>query len=216
MLFYKEKEKMSSTTRLNESLIEIMEQLSSIMQKQGEPFRAKAYQKAQETIMTFPNDIYDVEVLKGQPGIGDTILEKCKEFASTGTLQILEREKTNPVNILAEVYGIGPKKAKDLVDAGITNIADLRKMQDIHLNDVQKIGLKYYEDILKRIPRSEIVLYEKVFQKVFEKVFYKDLDSEFSIVGSYRRGASTSGDIDVIITSKNADIFIRFIDIQFD
>lgn len=204
---------MSSTTRLNESLIEIMEQLSSIMQKQGEPFRAKAYQKAQETIMTFPNDIYDVEVLKGQPGIGDTILEKCKEFASTGTLQILEREKTNPVNILAEVYGIGPKKAKDLVDAGITNIDDLRKMQDIHLNDVQKIGLKYYEDILKRIPRSEIVLYEKVFQKVFEKVFYKDLmDSEFSIVGSYRRGASTSGDIDVIITSKNADVFIRFID----
>ena len=214
MLFYKEKEKMSSTTRLNESLIEIMEQLSSIMQKQGEPFRAKAYQKAQETIMTFPDDIYDVEVLKGQPGIGDTILEKCKEFVSTGTLKILEQEKTNPVNLLAEVYGIGPKKAKDLVDAGITNIDDLRKLQDIHLNDVQKIGLKYYEDILKRIPRSEIVLYEKVFQKVFEKAATTDLlDSEFSIVGSYRRGASTSGDIDVIITSKNAEVFIRFIDV---
>ena len=205
----------SSSYRLNDSLIEIMEQLSSIMQKQGEPFRAKAYQKAQETIMNFPNDIYDVEVLKGQPGIGDTIMEKCKEFASTGTLKILEREKTNPINILAEVYGIGPKKAKELVDAGITNIDDLRKFQDTHLNDVQKIGLKYYEDILKRIPRSEIVLYEKVFQKVFEKVDFSDTfsNSEFSIVGSYRRGASTSGDIDVIITSKNADVFIRFIDV---
>ena len=43
--------------RLNEQFIDLMEQLSNIMLKQGEPFRARAYQKAQETIMAYPNDI---------------------------------------------------------------------------------------------------------------------------------------------------------------
>ena len=43
--------------RLNEKLIELMEQLSDIMMKQGESFRARAYQKAQESIMSYSNDI---------------------------------------------------------------------------------------------------------------------------------------------------------------
>ena len=79
--------------KYNEEFINIMEQLSSIMLKQGEVFKARAYQKAQETIMTFPEDIISVEQLKGLPGIGSTIMEKLNEYVRTGTLTILEREK---------------------------------------------------------------------------------------------------------------------------
>ena len=204
------------TSRYNEQFIDLMEKLSSIMLKQGEPFRARAYQKAQETLMSYPNDITSVDQLKGKPGIGITILEKLNEFVNTGTLKILEREKNNPVNILGEIYGIGPKKAKELVEKGITTIDQLRGRQDEVLNDVQKVGLKYYEDILKRIPRSEIVDYEKIFIKDFKKVIGEVVgevgDSRIEIVGSYRRGAETSGDIDVIITSKNPSVFVKFID----
>ena len=108
--------------RLNEKFIELLETLSNIMLKQGEPFRSRAYQKAQETIMSYPNDINNIKQLEGQPGIGITIMEKLNEFVSTGTLQIIEREKQNPVNILADIYGVGPKKAKELVENGITTI----------------------------------------------------------------------------------------------
>lgn len=38
--------------------------------------------------------------------------------------------------------GIGPAKAKELVDAGIKTLNDLKKHQD-KLNHHQKIGLKY-------------------------------------------------------------------------
>ena len=193
--------------RLNEKFIELMEKLSDIMLKQGEPFRARAYQKAQETIMAYPSDILSPNDLKGKPGIGDTIMEKLNEYVQTGTLKILEREKNNPVNILADVYGIGPKKAKDLVEKGITSIAQLRENQQL-LNDVQKVGLQYYEDILKRIPRSEIEQYKAIF----EKAFPSGTDGKMEIVGSYRRGAQSSGDIDVIITSKSSAIFTTFID----
>ena len=193
-------------SRLNEQYIELMEKLASIMLKQGEAFRAKAYQKAQETIISFNGDIKSPNDLKGKPGIGPTILEKLNEYNETGTLGILEREKANPVNILADVYGIGPKKAKELVDQGITSIAQLRETQDL-LNDIQKVGLRYYEDILKRIPRSEIEEYKAHFQQALPRA-----DMKMEIVGSYRRGAESSGDIDVIITSSKPQVFIEFVD----
>jgi NAD-dependent DNA ligase len=200
-------------TRLNEPFIELMEKLADIMMKHGEPFRARAYQKAQETIMAYSGDISSPHDLQGKPGIGATIMEKLNEYVKTGTLQVLEREKTNPVNILADVYGIGPKKAQELVNNGITTIDKLRQNQQM-LNDVQKIGLKYYEDILKRIPRTEIQEFENIFHHDFKKVTADQAthQSTFEIVGSYRRGAASSGDIDVIITSSNSNTFINFID----
>ena len=197
------------TGRLNEKFIELMEKLEDIMLKQGETFRARAYQKAQETIMAYPGDIMSPNDLKGKPGIGSTIMEKLNEYVETGTLKVLEREKNNPVNILAEVYGIGPKKAKELVDNGITSVAKLRENQQM-LNDIQKVGLRYYEDVLKRIPRSEIEEYKSIFDSDFKKVATSD--SKFEIVGSYRRVAQSSGDIDVIITSDSPRVFINFID----
>jgi NAD-dependent DNA ligase len=207
-----ETNKMEKPTRLNEQFIDLMEKLSGIMLKQGEPFRARAYQKAQETIMQYNGDIISPAQLKGKPGIGDTIMEKLNEYVKTGTLRILEREKANPINIIGEVYGIGPKKAKELVDSGITTIAQLREKQDQVLNDTQKVGLKYYEDILKRIPREEIDQYDKIFKDVFAKVAGLGSDAKFEIVGSYRRGALTSGDIDMIITSKTGEVFRKFVD----
>uniref|UniRef100_A0A6C0DSE8 DNA polymerase lambda n=1 Tax=viral metagenome TaxID=1070528 RepID=A0A6C0DSE8_9ZZZZ len=198
--------------RLNEQFIDLMEQLSGIMMKQGEPFRARAYQKAQETIMSYQGDITSPADLKGKPGIGDTIMEKLNEYMKTGTLRILEREKANPVNILGEIYGVGPKKAKELVDQGITTIDQLRAQQDSVLNDTQKVGLKYYEDILKRIPREEIDQYDAIFRNVFNKVAGPGSEARFEIVGSYRRGAKNSGDIDMIITSKTGDVFKKFVD----
>jgi len=198
-------------TVFNGVFSDIMGKLYEIMMKQGEPFRAKAYQKAQETIMSYKDDIYSPDQLKGLPNIGPTIMEKLSEYVRTGTLQILEREKNNPVNILADIYGVGPKKAKELVEAGITNIPQLRSQADEFLNDTQKVGLKYYEDILQRIPRSEIDEYNAIFKKLFKSVS-KDEEGVYEIVGSYRRGAQNSGDIDVIITSKNGAVFKDFVD----
>ena len=191
-------------------LANLMNKLAIVMNKTGEPMKARAYQKAEETLLGVNEEITDLSQLQGKPGIGPTIMEKMKEYVRTGTLTLLEREKANPMNILTEVYGIGPKKAKELVDKGITTIETLREQQNEVLNDVQKVGLKYFEDILERIPRSEIDEYNELFATKFKEV--AEEGSQYEIVGSYRRGAKNSGDIDVIITSKNPDVFIRFID----
>ena len=191
-----------SQKRWNESFIKVLEELADIMLRQGEPFKAKAYQKAQETIMTYEGDISSVDQIKHLPGIGKTIESKLEEYVQTGTLRILERERNNPVNLLTKVYGIGPKKATELVAAGITTIAELRARPEL-LNDVQRIGLKYFEAIETRIPRGEIDRYKVLLANIFKKVTPKG--SVMEIVGSYRRGAQNSGDIDIIITNEAND-----------
>ena len=203
--------KIKKKEMLNEKFTDLLTRLENLMKMKGEVFRARAYQKAKETIMAYPEKITSIEQLRGLPGIGETIIKKFNEFDKTGTLKVLEREKNHPRYIFAQVYGIGPKKAKELADMGLTSIKELRERKDELLNDVQKKGLKYYEDILRRIPRAEIVEYEKAFRKAFDKV--KQPGDKFEILGSYRRGAKTSGDIDVAITNENNDksIFDKFI-----
>jgi NAD-dependent DNA ligase len=103
------------------------------------------------------------------------------------------------------------KKAIELVEKEkITSIKELREREDL-LNDKQKIGLKYYEDILKKIPRKEIDTYLKTLTDIFEKI--KDEHDYFEIVGSYRRKKLESGDIDIIISNKknNREILDKFI-----
>ena len=191
-----------ASKRWNEDFIKILDELADIMQRQGEPFKSRAYQKAQETIMTYESDINNLAQIIDLPGIGKTIAGKLEEYMQTGTLQILERERANPVNLLTKVYGIGPKKADELVKAGIKTIADLRKQPEL-LNDVQRIGLNYFEAIETRIPRGEIDIYNKLFTGIFKET--APPGSHMEIVGSYRRGAQNSGDIDIIITNENND-----------
>ncbi len=197
-----EAKSMSQSKRYNEEFIEVLGELAQLMIKKGEPFRSRAYQKAEEAIIKFPDDIYNIKQLKNIPGIGTTILTKLEEYIKTGKVSVLERERNDPANILAGIYGIGPKKAKELVEAGIISIAQLHDEPGIDmLNEKQKLGVKYYEDIEKRIPRAEIVEFRELFKQLFDKVAPKN--SDFEIVGSFRRGAKTSGDIDIIITNKN-------------
>jgi len=197
--------------RYNEDLISILNEIDDLLSKKGEHFRAKAYRQASESIIIYDGDITTVEDLKNIPKIGKTTLSKLSEYINTGKIVMLDNERKDPINILTKVYGIGPKKAKEFVDKGITSIEDLKNNTDL-LNNAMKIGLTHYEDIEKRIPRDEIDVYNQVFTTVFSKV--TPPNSSFEIVGSYRRNAKTSGDIDLIITNKDNDhnAFITFVD----
>ena len=150
----------------NDDFIKALSELEDIMMRQGEPFRARAYHKAVETIMKFPNDITDPEQLAGLPGIGKTIMSKLKEYVETGTLRALEKYRNDPMNTLTKVYGIGPKKAKAFIAEGLDTIAKLKANPD-KLTAAQKLGVQYFDDIEMRIPRAEIGEYQKAFEKVF-------------------------------------------------
>ena len=222
----REPEKSSPKTPLfqppyNKIFIDVLERLVKLMRKNREPFREKAYKNALDTIRSITEDINDLKQLEGKKTIGSTILSKFKKYLESGSLDIFEREKEKPGYELNEVYeqfsniyGVGPKKAQDLIDKGIKSMDELRDRQDEFLNDNQKAGLKYYDDIMKRIPRKEIDEYNEIFRRVFDKVSRTNqiTDAKYEIVGSYRRGLQESGDIDVIITSSDKTLFKKFTD----
>ena len=177
-------------TPLNATYITLLSKLNDLMMAKGEPFRARAYKNAKETIMGMNEDITSWEQLKGKSGIGETILKKFKQYEETGKIEVLEREKENPILIFTEVYGIGPKKAKELVSKyNITTLNELKKRENEVLNESQRKGLKYYAEISQKIPREEIEEYKILFTSLFNEV--KIPGSSFEIVGSYRRGAKT-------------------------
>jgi len=205
------------TPPYNKLFMQVLEDLIKLMKKQRDFVHQMAYKRALETVRGITEDITDVAQLNGKKYIGPIIISKMEEYLETGTLKLFEREKEAPGYEMREVYeafsniyGVGPKKAQDLIDKGVKTMDELRERQDELLNDSQKAGLKYYDDILKRIPRKEIDEYNSIFSKVFDKV--KTGDSKYEIVGSYRRGLPESGDIDMIITSPEKGIFKKFTD----
>ena len=135
-------------------------------------------------------------------GIGAKIAEKIDEYIATGKLRKLDKirnPESNAINELTRVAGIGPAKARELVDAGFNSIQDLRDNPD-GLSKAQKIGLKHFEDFELRIPREEIAEVEILLNKEFQKI---DAKYRGTICGSYRRGLASSGDIDVLLTHED-------------
>ena len=163
-------------------------------------FKAAAYKKAMGAIeaarpITRPEDV------KGLAGVGKEIQAKVTEIIATGGLAAAERVKERTdigaLELFMGIHGVGPAKARALVEAGYRSLADLHTAISTTpklLTAAQKLGLKHYADARLRIPRAEIVEHE-AFLKHWLPAWMPG-----TIVGSYRRGAANSGDIDLLLT----------------
>ena len=202
----------------------ILEELQTLLladEFRKKPFQMKAYESAIDAISNLPGPVMKVENVVGLKGVGAKIREKVAEVIATGKLKAAEEARAElpleAYKLLRELHGIGPVKAAKLIDSGITTVEQLRKASADNsklLTAAQKLGLKYYEDSLLRIPRAEM--------KEHEDILLPGLDPKFegTIVGSYRRGASSSGDIDVLMTlpdtmttKEQGDLFLYMIEL---
>lgn len=186
-------------------IIDALEKLRQIEQSNKEPFKAKAYATAIKSIKEKQEPINNLNDIKGIKGIGEKIHAKIKEILETGELKQLEEysKQIEVINQLTKIHGIGPIKAKELVeDHNILSIDDLKLHLDL-LNDKQKMGLRYCEDFMKKIPRKEMIKHDEYINEILKKI---EPGLKIEIVGSYRRGAKESGDIDCIITKDDEDI----------
>ena len=159
-------------------------------------FKAKAYQKVisqlnncNEPILTYEDFVLHIKA-------GDRINKKVEELIREGKIKYEEENiKEDDVfkfrQALNKIYGIGEAKIKAIIKEGITSMDDLRKNQHL-LNDKQKIGLAYYDDLNMRIPLDEYLKHKKILEGDLTGLTY-------DFVGSFRRGATSMGDIDMLI-----------------
>jgi DNA polymerase beta len=185
-------------------ILNILEVLRKKETAAKEPFKAKAYSTVAKNISLLGKPICTMEDLKGVKGIGEKIRQKIEELMTTGKVQAVENANkdgnTEVITSLMTIHGIGPSKAKSLVEEhNIMSIVDLEKRQEL-LNEKQKMGLKYVKDFQERIPRKEMDVHQDMLQK---SILAIDNRFEFQITGSYRRMAPSSGDIDILITHKD-------------
>nr|QFG74494.1 MAG: DNA polymerase beta thumb [Megaviridae environmental sample] len=159
------------------------------------------------------------EELIDVPGIGKGSIKRIKEILTDGKLSELgdfvddKLEKTNTLNELEEIVGVGRANALEFYKKGIKSVKMLKdKIQsgDIDVNDKIKLGLKYHNVYKKNIPRKEITnvynLLEKVIDKINTKNDFSNKDKYiFEICGSYRREKDFSNDIDILISKKGTN-----------
>ena len=214
---------MSSTGDKKQQVLNLLNVLRQKTTAEGEKFRAIAFSKAIKAIEKLPA-VKSIADLTDVPGVGSGVKDRVAEILETGQLQEAETAKEDysleAYNILQEVQGIGPVKARDLITKhGIKTIDALRSAAVATpelLTHTQTVGLHFLDDLKKRIPRAEMKKHETYVRKMLPKEF------EMVVVGSYRRGLPTSGDFDVMITSQSltelvaASHFQQFIDLLVD
>ena len=178
-----------------------LNELKNIYQENEEKkWNTKALINAIDSIKKYEGNIISGEQLKNElKGIGDKISKRIDEILKNGTLEELKNKLSNIDNLLL-ITGIGLVRAKKWRLLGINNIEDVKdaiKNKKIITNHHIDIGIKYYEDFQIKIPRHEI---DNI--KLFLKNLISTIDNKiiFEICGSYRRGLSESGDIDVLVT----------------
>ena len=98
---------------MNDTFVDLLSQLKEV--HAGEPFRARAYGRAEEAVANFGCVIHGVHQLKGVKNIGPSTLKKLKEYVETGKIAGLEAAKNDPRFKFMKIFGVGPKKAAELV-----------------------------------------------------------------------------------------------------
>ncbi|XP_043703235.1 DNA polymerase lambda isoform X1 [Telopea speciosissima] len=184
---------------LNRNITEIFGKLVNIYRALGDDRRSFSYSKAIPVIEKLSFKIESVDQVKHLPSIGKSMQDHIHEIVTTGKLSKLEHfetdEKVRTISLFGEVWGVGPATALKLYEKGHRSLDDLKNEDS--LTNAQKLGLKYFDDIKKRIPRHEVQEMDSLLQKAGEDV----LPGVVVVCGgSYRRGKATCGDLDIVIT----------------
>uniref|UniRef100_A0A8C6M5W6 DNA polymerase n=1 Tax=Nothobranchius furzeri TaxID=105023 RepID=A0A8C6M5W6_NOTFU len=183
---------------LNEGITDFLVELANYEKNVNRAIhKYNAYRKAASTIAKYPNKIKSGEEAKKLDGVGAKIAEKIDEFLQTGKLRKLEKirndDTSSSINFLTRVTGIGPAAARKFFEEGVKTLDDLKKVEH-KLNHHQKIGLKYFEEFEKRIPRAEMEKME-VILNISTKAF---MPSSLTLILCFC--AASSGDIDILLT----------------
>ena len=204
---------------MNHTIVDIFEQLYRRYRDVGQhhdKIRAMAYNKAIAILKKYPEtmksggDVRNWARQNDMKGIGDKIVNKIDEIIATQnlhTLDLLKKDedpkRVKMIDIFQTIHGIGPANAVRLYD--IEKIHTIKQLERLVTNDsdilthAQRIGIKYREVLLERIPYNQIYLFQFTIAYCLNKQFGETF--KIQTAGSFRRKKATSGDIDIMLQS---------------
>ncbi len=202
-------------------VIEILEEIGTLLELKGEnPFKTRAYENAARALRGVSEDLHELVAsnrLRGIKGIGEAISEKITTLVTTGTLKYYEDlRRSFPPGImeLLRIPGLGPKKAKKLLDVlGVASIDDLEKAcKENRVAKLEGFSAKSQQNLLDGIQQirqfASRHLYhhaEQAARPLFEAVKQHAKVIRAELAGSLRRHKETIKDIDIVASCKEAD-----------
>lgn len=136
------------------------------------------------------------------------IVKKIYNMIFTGDLPE-ESEEFMAITNLSKIPEFGEASARKLYkEYGIINVSELKILYEKDSSVItgkQSIGLRHFEDLSERIPRTEMNSWNQLLYQIYLEVV-NELNPKnpgYQMVGSYRRLSESSGDVDILITSEN-------------
>ncbi|KAG8824049.1 hypothetical protein FRC19_002672 [Serendipita sp. 401] len=168
------------------------------------PFKLKAFGTAMNVIANLPFKIQSLEDVEKMKGIGAGIKRRIEQHllteAEVGKTPMTSRNIENKkellqaVQLFQTVSGIGPARARKFAEQGFRTLEDI--VNDTKTFEGLPQGVKtafiYANRLSERVQREDI---EKLSAKI-SKVL---TGFEVYVTGSYRRGAPSSSDVDVLL-----------------
>ncbi len=96
---------------------------------------------------------------------------------------------------------MGAKTANDFYNRGWRDLDDIVEFGWDTITRVQQIGIKYYEELQEKILRAEV---EDIAGTILEHANKIRKGFQMVIVGGYRRGKASSGDVDVLLSHSDS------------
>ncbi|TWU74581.1 hypothetical protein ED733_006547 [Metarhizium rileyi] len=188
----------------NSRTIEVLQSMANYYDRVNDHWRTTGYRKAITTLKRQASRITTEEEAYQLPHIGRRIAQKIEEIATTNRLQRLEYVQDDPADdalqVFLHIYGVGSKQAQQWVSQGHRTLEDIKSKAK--LNPSQWIGVEHFDDLNTKIPRCEVEALGTCVRKAAARI---DSQVELIIGGSYRRGSTSSNDIDLIVTKPETE-----------
>lgn len=131
---------------------------------------------------------------------GDDLLDDWAEYTrdNPDNAIIMLSKLPRPANITTQAWeSLSEEKRIEKAHARLIKKLETQTKYLHKLNYHQLVGVKHYFNIMKKIPRTEMMKIEKTLKKA---LYLMNPQLVLTICGSYRRGRAESGDIDCLIT----------------
>lgn len=209
----------------NLAIARIFSEIADLLEIKSEnPFRIRAYRNASETIAHATEKLayLNEDQLRAIPGIGKDLALKVREIAETGEAryhQDLLRQFPPTILDIFHLQGVGPKTVALLYsELGVKTIEELEAAcNDGRVRGLKGLGPRKEQLILRacaeRKQRSGRHLLPDAADAARLLLDYMRAECPavaFESVGSIRRGADTSGDIDILATGHDPHVMSTF------
>lgn len=201
----------------NRQIAETLRHMGQLLEVMGEEgFKVRAYYRAGETVLRQeqPLSEQNAEEMSRLPGIGKNIAAKIVELNETGRIGEYEAIRESiPAGLveLLELEGVGPKTVNKLWKKfGIVSVEGLESAARGHrLRSMRGFAEKKEAEILRAIEHHRQQsgrMRRDQAERVIETVTAVLAPGSYAVAGSFRRGRSTVGDIDLVCIASSTTV----------